>query len=65
MILASDSLKQEGILVQCGIHVTEENLKGIALALPEFEKFGFTRLPVHVEESGLALAASNKVTYLI
>jgi hypothetical protein len=38
----------------------QKNYNGIAHELSEFEKFGFTRLPVHIEEAALALAVSNK-----
>jgi hypothetical protein len=60
MILASDSLNRKAFEYNVAFMLLKKNLKGIALALPEFEKFGFTRLPVHVEEAALALAASNK-----
>jgi hypothetical protein len=60
MLLASDSLNRKAFEYNVAFMLLKKNLKGIAHELPEFKKFGFTRLPVHVEEAALALAISNK-----
>jgi Family of unknown function (DUF6057) len=60
MILASDSLNRKAFEYKIAFMLLKKNLKGIAHELPEFEKLGFTRLPVHIEEAALVLALSGK-----
>jgi hypothetical protein len=60
MILANDSLNRKAFEYKMAFMLLQKNYNGIAHELSEFEKFGFTRLPVHIEEAALALAVSNK-----
>ena len=60
MILTSDSLNRKAFEYKIAYMLIKKNFKGIADALPEFEKLGFDRLPVHIEEAALALAVTNK-----
>jgi hypothetical protein len=60
MILASDSLNRKAFEYKMAFMLLNKNFKGIAHELPSFEKIGYTRLPVHIEEAALALAVSNK-----
>lgn len=60
MILASDSLNRKAFEYMIAYMLLKKNFKGIADALPEFEKLGFDHLPVHIEEAALALAVTNK-----
>jgi len=38
----------------------KKNYEIIGHELPKFERFGFTRLPVHIEEAAIALSVSNR-----
>lgn len=60
MILASDSLNRQAFEYKMAFLLLTKNYEGISHELPQFEKLGFSRLPVHVEEAALALAVSNK-----
>jgi hypothetical protein len=59
-ILASDSSNKKAFEYKMAFMLLQKNFKGIAHELPKFEKFGFTRLPVNVEEAAIALSISNK-----
>jgi hypothetical protein len=60
MILGSDSLNRKAFEYKMAYMLLKKNFKGIEHDLPLFEKLGFTRLPVHVEEAAIALSVSNK-----
>lgn len=60
MILAGDSLNRKAFEYKVANMLLQKNFQGITHELPEFEKFGYKRLPVHIEEAVLALASSNK-----
>jgi hypothetical protein len=60
IILSSDSLNRKAFEYKLAYMLLKKNFKGIADALPEFEKIGFDRLPVHIEEAALALAVTNR-----
>jgi len=60
MILSADSLNRKAFEYKMAFMLLKKNYNGIAHELPKFEKFGFTRLPVHIEEAAIALAVSNK-----
>jgi len=60
MILSSDSLNRKAFEYKIAYMLLNKNYKGISHELPAFEKFGYNRLPVHVEEAAIALAISNK-----
>jgi hypothetical protein len=60
MILASDSLNRKAFQYKVAFMLLQKNFKGIAHELSEFEKLGFSRLPVHLEEAAIALSASNR-----
>jgi hypothetical protein len=60
MILSADSLNRKAFEYKIAFMLLKKNYNGIAHELPKFEKFGFTRLPVHIEEAAIALAVSNK-----
>jgi hypothetical protein len=59
-ILASDTLNRKAFEYKMAFMLLKKNLNGIAHELPEFEKSGFSRLPVHIEEAALAIAVSNR-----
>ena len=59
-ILVSDTLNRKAFEYKMAFMLLKKNLNGIAHDLPEFEKLGFSRLPVHIEEAALALAVSNR-----
>jgi hypothetical protein len=59
MILTSDSLNRKAFEYKMAFMLLKKNYKGIAHELPNFERFGFTRLPVHIEEAAVALSVSN------
>ena len=59
-ILANDSLNKKAFEYKMAFILLKKNYKGIADNLHKFESFGFTTLPVHIEEAVLALAASDK-----
>ena len=60
MILSTDSMNRKAFEYKMAYMLLKKNYKGIAHELPEFEKLGFNRLPVNIEEAALALAVSNK-----
>jgi hypothetical protein len=60
MILSSDSLNKKAFEYKMAFMLLTKNYKVIVQNLPQFEKLGFSRLPVHIEEAALALALSNK-----
>ncbi|MGC1389581.1 MAG: DUF6057 family protein [Bacteroidales bacterium] len=60
MILAYDTLNRKAFEYKMAFMLLKKNYKEIVRELPEFKKYGFTRLPVHIEEAALALAVSNK-----
>jgi hypothetical protein len=60
LILASDTLNRKAFDYKVAYMLLKKNNKGIAHELVEFEKLGYKRLPVHIEEAALALAISNK-----
>ena len=60
MILSTDSMNRKAFEYWMAYMLLKKNYKGIAHELPEFEKFGFNRLPVNIEEAAIALAISNK-----
>lgn len=60
MILSTDSLNRKAFEYRIAYMLLKKNYKGIAHELPYYEKFGFNRLPINVEEAALALAVSNK-----
>lgn len=60
MILSSDTLNRQAFEYKMAFMLLKKNYKGITHELPQFEKFGFTQLPVHVEEAAIALSVSNK-----
>ncbi len=60
MILTSDSLNRRAFEYKMAFMLLKKNYKGIAQELLNFDKFGFTRLPVHIEEAAVALSVSNR-----
>ena len=60
MILASDSLNRKAFEYKVAFMLLQKNFKSIAHELSEFEKLGFSRLPVHLEEAAIALSVSNR-----
>jgi hypothetical protein len=60
MILASDSLNRKAFEYKMAFLALKKDYMGIELELPKFERFGFTRLPVHIEEAVLALVFMNR-----
>ena len=60
LILSADSLNRKAFEYKIAYMLLKKNYKGIAQELTEFEKFGYNRLPAHVEEAAIALAVSNK-----
>ncbi len=60
LILASDSTNKKAFEYKMAFLLLTKNFKGITFELPQFEKYGYKRFPVHVEEAALALALPNK-----
>ncbi len=60
MILANDSLNRKAFEYRIAFMLLKKNYNGIANELPKVERFGFTRLPVHLEEAAVALSLTNK-----
>ena len=60
MILASDSLNMKAFEYRMAFMLLKKNYEIIGNELPKFERFGFTRLPVHIEEAAIALSVSNR-----
>jgi hypothetical protein len=60
IILANDSLNRNAFEYKMAFMLLKKNYNGIAHELPLFEKFGYTRLPFHIEEAAIALSVSNK-----
>ena len=54
-ILATDSLNKKAFEYRVAFLLLQKDYKGIENELPSFSMYGFTRFPVHVEESILAL----------
>ena len=59
-ILTNDSLNKKAFEYKLAFMLLKKNYKGIANELHKFESFGFTRLPVHIEEAVVALSLLNK-----
>jgi hypothetical protein len=60
MMLAGGSLNKEAIQYYCARLLLKKDYQGIIKVLPEFEKAGYTRLPVNIEEAAEALSLMNK-----
>lgn len=58
-IVASDSLNRKAFEYRVAYSLLKKDLKAVAAMLPEFEKKGFSELPVHVEEAALAIQVSD------
>jgi hypothetical protein len=59
MILAVDSLNRKAFEYKMAFLLLKKNYIGILHELPRFERLGFSKLPVHIEEAAIALAISN------
>lgn len=60
IILASDSLDLNAFQYKMAFMLLKKYYQGIVSALPEFEKLGYNKLPVHIEEAIVAYSALNK-----
>jgi len=58
-ILAYDSLNKKAFEYKLAFLLLKKDYQGIAIELPEFESFGFTKLPAHIEEAAVALSVLN------
>jgi hypothetical protein len=56
-IVATDSLNRKAFEYKLAFMLLKKDYKGIAKELPNFERYGFNRLPVHIEEVAVALPA--------
>jgi len=54
-ILASDSLNKKAFEYKLAYLLLKKDYKAIAKELPKFERYGFTRLPKHIEEVAVIL----------
>lgn len=60
MMLAGGSVNKEALQYYCANLLLKKDYKGITRVLPEFEKAGFTKLPVNLEEAAEAISLMNK-----
>jgi hypothetical protein len=60
IILASDSLNKKAFEYKLAFMLLKKNTQGIANTLSEFDKFGYSELPVHVEEAVVSFSTLNK-----
>jgi hypothetical protein len=61
LILANDSLNKKAFEYKMAFMLLKKNFQGIVNELSKFESFGYTELPVHVEEAVVAFSVLNKV----
>jgi len=59
-ILASDSLNKKAFEYKLAFMLLKKNTQGIANTLPEFKKYGYSILPVHVEEAVISFSTLNR-----
>ncbi len=59
-ILAADSLNKKAFEYKLAFMLLNKNYQGIVNNLPEFERFGYTKLPAHVEEAIVTYSGLNK-----
>ncbi len=55
-----DSINKKAFEYKVAFMLLKKDFRGIANALPQFDRYGYTTLPVHVEEAALALSVMNK-----
>jgi hypothetical protein len=60
MMLASGSLNKEALQYMVAYLLLKKDYQRIALVLPQFEKFGYKKLPVNLEEAAAAISLLNK-----
>jgi hypothetical protein len=60
LILGKDSLNKKAFDYKVAYLLLRKDYQGIAQELPKFEKLGFKRLPVNVEEAVIAISIANK-----
>jgi len=59
-ILVSDSMNSKAFEYKIAFLLLKKDYAGILQNLHGFERLGYTKLPVHIEEAVIALAVSNK-----
>ncbi len=59
-IMDKDSINKKAFEYKVAFMLLKKDFRGIANALPQFDRYGYTTLPVHVEEAALALSVMNK-----
>ena len=59
-ILAHDSLNKKAFEYKMAYMLLKKNYQQIVNALHEFERFGFTKLPEHIEEAVVTFSVLNK-----
>ena len=59
-ILAEDSLNKKAFEYKLAFMLLNKNYQGIVNVLPEFERFGYSKLPVHVEEAIVTYSTLNR-----
>jgi len=60
LILASDSMNRKAFEYNLAFLLLKKNYNGILHEMAGFQRLGYTKLPVHIEEVVIALAVSNK-----
>jgi len=60
LILASDSMNRKAFEYNLAFLLLKKNYNGILHEMAGFQRLGYTKLPVHIEEAVIALAVSNK-----
>jgi hypothetical protein len=58
-ILFNDTLCRKAFEYRIAFSLIKKDFKLITAMLPEFEKLGYTRLPVHVEEAVMAISLAD------
>ncbi len=59
-ILVTDSLNKRAFQYKLALMLLKKNTPGIVNSLAEFQRFGYTKLPLHVEEAVITFASLNK-----
>ncbi len=56
-ILASDSLNRKAFEYKLAVLLLKKDYKGIAALLPKLQNYGFTKIPLHIEEAAITMSA--------
>ena len=60
-IVATDSTNKKAFEYKMAYLLLKKDYQSIANALPEFKRYGFTKIPVHIEEAAIEYKILNRV----